>query len=156
MRTFCQLAIVVVSTVCLAQTVAGPITIVISAETSAVQAGEEVRINVQLTNNSTETLDASANINSMTGVDPNYRFDVRDSNGIEMPRRTYAHSEHVTGHAILRTLKPGESITDAEPLGRLVDMSRPGKYTIQVSRSLPNNGGAATVKSNKIIVTVAP
>ena len=33
-----------------------------------------------------------------------------------------------------RTLKPGETLTDRVNVGRLFDLSRPGRYTIQVQR----------------------
>jgi hypothetical protein len=156
MWMFNRLAIAMMSTACLAQTANGPITIVISSASPIVKGGDGVLIKVQLTNNSAEDLDASANINSAIGVDPNYEYDVRDSKGSEVSRRTYRHSEHVTGHAIFRTLKPGETITDVEPLGRLVDMDKAGKYTVQVSRNVPRNDGAVVVKSNKLTITVSP
>lgn len=37
---------------------------------------------------------------------------------------------------------------------KFYDMSRPGKYTIQVSRAVPKELGGGTVKSNAITVTV--
>ena len=54
-------------------------------------------------------------------------------------------------------LKPGESNNFDSYIGRRNDMSRPGKYVIQVSRfivsSHKENG---VVKSNAVTVTVLP
>jgi hypothetical protein len=51
------------------------------------------------------------------------------------------------GGGEVRFVKPGETTTDRIDVGRLYDLSRPGRYTIQVQ--LP-------IQSNKITVTVSP
>jgi hypothetical protein len=51
-----------------------------------------------------------------------------------------------------RTLKPGETLTDRVNVGRLFDLSRPGKYTIQVQRL--DLDTKSFVMSNKINVVV--
>jgi hypothetical protein len=133
-----------------------PLTISISIDKPIVKAGEEVLIKVHLTNTSDQGLDNSANINDMTGVDPNYFYDVHDTGGKLVRKRVYEHPELATGHAIFRSVKPGESITDVQDLSRLYDMRQPGKYVIQVSRRISEGKRADVVKSNKITVTVTP
>jgi hypothetical protein len=51
-------------------------------------------------------------------------------------------------------LQPGESLLKA-PLVvcKLYDLSRPGKYKIQVSRAVPEELGGGTIKCN--VVTIA-
>jgi hypothetical protein len=66
----------------------------------------------------------------------------------------YEHPEITSGHAVFRTVKPGESVIDSEAIGRLFDMTKPGKYVIQVSRRIADGGNERVVKSNKIILTV--
>ena len=100
-------------------------------------------------------MDISANISDLIGVDPNYTYDVRDSSGRLVPRRAYKHPEFATGHAVLRTIRPGESVADTEPIGRLLDLSKPGKYVIQVSRRVSKNEKDGDVRSNKITLGVS-
>ncbi len=133
-----------------------PFSLKIRTDASAVPAGSEITIQVQLRNNSKQIMDLSANINDLTGVDPNYQFDVRDDHGIPVPLRTYKHPELATGHAIIRSLSPGETVEDSEPISRLFDMRRPGKYSIEVSRRISGEAQGATLKSNRIFITVSP
>ena len=131
-----------------------PFAIVISAVESTVKARSSVPIKVQMTNTSSQDLDASGNWSDLTGADPNYVFDVRDSTGKLAPKRVYEHPELQFGKAIFRTVGPGGSITDTPDISRQYDMSRPGKYTIQVRREIPKGLGKGTVKSNVITVTI--
>jgi hypothetical protein len=129
-----------------------PLAIVIAAAPTRVEAGAEVDISVTLKNLTNRDMDLSANISNVTGVDPNYIYEVCDTRGNLVPKRRYSHPELATGHAVFRKLGPGESLTETEPIGRLFDMSSPGKYVIQVSRRVPEAG--VVVKSNKITVSV--
>ena len=133
-----------------------PFTIEISAEQQVVKVGSEVSLKVRLTNTSKRVMDCSATISNMTGVDPNYVFDVRDDANNAVPLRVFAHPELATGQPVSRSLKPGESFTDEEEVSRVLDMSRPGHYTIQVSRRVSDNKKDGSIKSNTITVTVEP
>jgi hypothetical protein len=121
-----------------------------------VRAGDEVSIEIRLTNNLSYDLNTSANVSDLVGVDPNYVFDVRDASGKPVPMRKYKYPESAFGHAIFGVVKSGETITLMQPVSRLHDMSRPGKYTVQVGRRVSDNPKEAVVKSNKITVTVTP
>jgi hypothetical protein len=66
------------------------------------------------------------------------------------------HPEQIPGHFRLCNLKPGETITNDSRISWLFDMSRPGKYVIQVSRTIPEDDKSSVVKSNSITVTVIP
>ena len=132
-----------------------PFVIAIAAESQAVNVGSEVAVTVRLKNTSNHELDFSANISDLTGVDPNYTFEVWDGEGRPVSRRVYAHPELATGHAVFRTVKPGDSIVDTEPVSRLLDVRKPGKYVIQVSRHT-GEADESVVKSNKITVAVTP
>jgi hypothetical protein len=156
MKTFCSLLIWIsaLSALGLTQTDKAAFRITISTDHPIVMQESDVTITVHLKNTSDQTLDLSANISDLTAVNPNYLYDVRDMQGNLAPRRVYKHPELATGHAIFRTVGPGGSVRDSEPIGRLFDMSKPGQYVIQVSKSVP--GSDRVVKSNKITVTVNP
>lgn len=114
-------------------------------------------VTVHFKNTSNQELNHNANISNLTEVDPNYIFEVRDHSGALVPRKVYEHPELANGHVVFLTLKPGESVTDTEPISRLLDLRRPGKYVIQVSRRVnANDEKDGVVKSNKLIVTVVP
>jgi len=130
-----------------------PFVITISPESQTVRTGSEAEITVHLKNTSDRELDLSANISDLTGVDPNYTCEVRDCSGRLVPRRAYKHPELATGSAVFRTIQPGESVADTEPIGRLLDLSKPGKYVIQVFRRISRD--ETEVKSNKITLTVS-
>jgi len=133
-----------------------PFTIEISTEQPVVKIGSEVSLKVRLTNTSKRVMDCSATISNMTGVDPNYVFDVRDDANNSVPPRVLEHPELATGQPVSRSLKPGESFTDEEEVSRLLNMSRPGRYTIQVSRRVSDNKKDGSITSNAITVTVEP
>jgi hypothetical protein len=134
-----------------------PFTLVISSEAKSVKVGSAVEIKLSLTNASAQDIDASANISDLTGVDPNFIFEVRDAIGNLVSKREYEHPELATGHALLnRVIKPGKTLEEKADIGRLYDMSRPGEYSIQASRRASENEKDGFVKSNKIRITVTP
>jgi hypothetical protein len=55
-----------------------------------------------------------------------------------------------------RVIKLGNTFEGTSDIGRLYDMSRPGKYHVQVSRRASENEKDGVVESNKIRVTVTP
>ena len=133
-----------------------PFAIAISTERREVKAGAHVVLKVRLTNNSGQDVDMSGNVSDLTGLDPNYVFDVRDSKGNPVPKRTYKHPELAGGHPVMnRTVSPGKTLTEEQIVSRLYDMTHPGNYVIQVSRRVSDNTADGAVTSNKITVTVA-
>ena len=133
-----------------------PLSIKISAKPSTVRAGSSVMIDLYVTNLSRTDLDTGASISELTGIDPNYVYGVRDSAGHGVAKRLYRHPELALGHAILGTLKPGESVTLHQEISRLFDLTHPGKYSVQVSRRFPWNHKDILVRSNKIVLTITP
>ena len=128
--------------------------IIISTQKPVVQLGSDVPIKIQLTNNSHQELNTSANISDLTGVDPNYSYEARDSRGNPVKMKRHEHPELAFGHAIFGSLKPGESVTTVQDISHLLDFDMPGKYVIQVSRRIPDPKNGSLVKSNKIVITV--
>jgi len=129
-----------------------PFKIAISAENSAIVAGSEVTINVELTNSSSQDVSEGVMYMDATGLDSTFRFEVRDENRKLVPKRTYAHPELATGSVKFRTIRAGQTLTQEQRVSALYDMLKPGKYTIQVwRRSLDYD-----IKSNIVTVTVTP
>ena len=75
--------------------------------------------------------------------------------GVWQQKKVYPHPELATGSAILdRIVKPGASLTGTQDIGRLFDVTRPGKYVIQASRRVSDEKDSDIVKSNRVTFTV--
>jgi len=135
-----------------------PFSITISAEKPEVKAGSEVFIRIQMKNISDHEVDCS--MAPTNGWDAAYQYDVRDAQGTLAERKPL-----VPGHPEIKedssiwpcVLKPGGSNSFDSYIGRRNDMTRPGKYMIQVSRFISGTRKEdGVVKSNTITVTVVP
>jgi len=92
---------------------------------------------------------------------PYYVIDVRDEEGSPVPetelmRELRDPNHRGFGSGMLFQYKPGESWKEELMVTLYYEMSRPGKYTIQVERKLPKELGIGTVKSNIITITILP
>jgi len=131
-------------------------TIKLSAEQPTMKVGAEVLVKIMLTNTSGKDLDVSANISNLTGADPNYVYDVRDSKGKSVPKRIFAHPELATGRAVIRTLPSGQTLTDYQDLNRIFLIKHPGKYTVRVSRQVPGQVLSVSRLSAPLVLTLTP
>lgn len=146
------------------QTETQPFAISISTEKSEVKIGDPVDLNVVMTNISDHEVDCTTM--SSNGVDRNYRYDVSFEDGQHLPNIEKKY--HGGSSAWPCVIDPGKSDTPTGGrISRLFDFSRPGKYTIQVSRPVwgdDQRPGTATtfhnnqpeVKSDIITIIVLP
>ena len=129
-----------------------PFKIEISAESSTIVAGDDVTIDVSLTNTSDQIVSEGAMYEGGIELDSTLRFEILDEHGNPVPKRHYPHEELRTGNVRFRDIKPGDTITQHQRVSTLYDMREPGKYTIQVWRRNPDYD----IKSNIVTVTVTP
>jgi hypothetical protein len=127
-----------------------PFKIRISAESSTIAAGDDVTIDVSLTNTSNQIVSEGAMYRSGIELDSTLRFEVLDEHKKPVPLRTYPNEELNVGSVRFRSFKPGETTTQHQRVSNLYDMRKPGKYTIQVWRRNPDYD----IKSNIVTVTV--
>jgi hypothetical protein len=132
-----------------------PFIITISPIDANVTAGDQVNVQLTIKNLTNQPTDLNAAFDDLTHMDSNFVFEVTDSHGNPVPKRTYPHSELRSGRAVFRTLQAGATMTEPQPVSRLFDMSIPGKYVIQASGPITGDTDARAVKSNKITVTVS-
>lgn len=149
-----------------ARTARQPFSATISVENPGVQTGpyaytvktgSDLFIKVHLTNISRRKISLGYDKDSRTNVDFCHQYDVRDSHGNLVLKRPIDHPEiGSTLHGWpARILKPGESMDiTGDFISRLYDLSQPGAYTIQLSRSVSGDPKDGAVKSNTITVTV--
>ncbi len=143
----------IILAVCAVSSATVPFTLTLDAEENAVKAGSEVKVDITLRNSSNRAMYMSYGSGEL-----DYAFEVRDSQNRVPPEtefarkskgRAYVSSDHVF------YLQPGESLPKAlVVLTKFYDLSRPGKYTIQVSRAVPKEAGGGVIKSNLITITV--
>jgi hypothetical protein len=127
----------------------------ISAPNTEVTLGGEVSIEIRQTNLSEQTIDCSAQVDS--GVNYNFKYDVRDQHGTAAAKVVRAHPELGPAASYQGcNLPPGKSHTSGSLLSRIYQFNQPGEYTIQVSRPDTGNPGGGIVKSNTITITVLP
>jgi hypothetical protein len=112
------------------QTSKQPFTITISTDKPEVKSGDGVYIDVVMKNTSDHDVDCA--INGQNALDRNYQYEVLDDDGKALPKIVRSH--HVPGNLFPCIIKPGETSSSGGLISILYDFTRPGKYTIQVSR----------------------
>ncbi len=143
------------------ETTKQPFSIKINAGHSHVKVGDPVYVGIEMRNTSDHEIDCTA-MTGNNGIDGNFQYEILDDNGDPAPKIAAGKT---FPEAIPCTLKPENNYSTGGEISRIFDFSRPGKYTIQLSRpiwgndQIPGTGrtvqnGQAVVKSNKITITV--
>jgi hypothetical protein len=136
-----------------ARSAQAPFSISLAATDQSVKAGADVWVKIQLTNKSQQ--DLSAPVMETNGVDTEYQYDVRGTNGAAPNKVPNAHPEIQIGSIKSRILKPGQSSGWQEVrVSKVYDLTHPGEYMVQVSREVP--GQKEVVKSNTVTVIITP
>jgi hypothetical protein len=130
--------------------------IAIGAPTDEVQVGSDARIVITLSN----TSDGQILFAHRPGTDNpefSYRIEVRNAAGREVEETEYgreARQRQQTEGRTVDYVQPGMSTVQTAHVERLVNLSRPGRYTVRVSRVDPAT--RVVVKSNEITLNVVP
>ena len=141
-----------------AGTSGGTFSIAIRAPEDEVQVGSDVRVTITLKNLSTKQVLIARH----TGTDSpefSYRIVVRNAEGREVEESTYAQGirsegAQAAGRSVVDYVQPDGIEVQTAHVAKLVNLRRPGRYTVQVSRKDPASG--VTVKSNEITLNVVP
>ncbi len=128
--------------------------ITISAPEDEVQVGSDARVVITLKNVS----DRQVLVGRHTGTDNpefTYRIEVRNAEGRAVEETAYGRSARPGGAAnTVDYIQPGGIAVQTAHVAKLVNLRRPGRYTVQVSRRDPK--GDVVVKSNEITLSVVP
>jgi hypothetical protein len=128
-----------------------PFSISITLLSTEVRAGAEIDLKTRLTNTSQREM-GPRGVFYAQGLDMSYRYDCRDESGKSVAKEIFA----MGSLGEVPALRPGESREGNAEISNACDLSRPGKYEIQVSRPIPDDPQHRVVKSNKITVTIIP
>ena len=135
-------------------TASQPLSLFITPAHQTVKVGSEIKIRTKLTNQTDHVITFFD-----TNFDCDYPTEVRDDKGNLVPLTPYRQQLRCNDRLgdtrnILVTLKPQESIDEEILVHKLYELSRPGSYLVQVSRTIPKKLGDGTVKSNSVKITV--
>jgi hypothetical protein len=128
----------------------------ISAPSDEVQVGADARIVITLSNISDREI-LFAHRPGTNNPEFSYRIDVRNAAGRVLEETAYAREARVrqqTNGRSVDYVQPGMSSVQTAHLARLVNLSRPGRYTVRVSRVDPAT--RAVVRSNEVTLNVVP
>jgi hypothetical protein len=159
MRNLIALVILGIACAAYSQSSQQPFTITISTEKPELKVGDHVYLKVVMKNTSDH--DISCDSYWYDTLDRNYIYDVVFEDG--KPAQKIQRKTPSSSHPCI--ISPTESKASGGVISRAYDFSRPGKYTIQVSRPVwdddqrPGKAGnvqnnQAEVKSNSITITV--
>lgn len=129
-----------------------PFTITIRGDGNPHKVGSDIYLSITQNNISGQAIScASFDVNS---TNLTYKYEVRDQNGNEVKQRANAWA--YPGHARDCFLQPGEKISGKYLISWLCDLSKPGDYSVQVSRNISEDASVGAVKSNVIHIVVNP
>jgi hypothetical protein len=141
-----------------------PFSIAISPLQQSIAAGTEVKVEIALKNISNREIYLSKS-NGRSQAEFVFVVEAHNDAGEPAPeteyqrrvmRRETTKRNVLFWSEIILNLKPGEILQDEAIVSNLYDLSRPGRYLIQVSRRVSDNPKDGVVKSNIIAVTVTP
>jgi hypothetical protein len=136
-----------------------PFSLAIAVADQPVQLGTQVRVTITLKNNS--DYDIAFDSSSVPGeAEFHYSVLLLDDDGKPVPETKYSRilqgKEHetYTENVLSVTIQPNEEAKDDFVLNKLFDLSKPGKYTLQVARGIPETLGKGLVKSNVLSLVI--
>jgi hypothetical protein len=140
--------------------------VTISVPQDVVAAGSEVKVRIILKNTSNHDI-VIPRSNAEDEGEFHNKITVRDEEGnlvadkatvsarTDKNKDTQSELTNLTMETVVSfTLKPGESLKDGIKLSEIYDLSKPGKYSIEVERI--DESTKTVVKSNMIMLTVTP
>jgi hypothetical protein len=134
----------------------GSFLIAISTPNDEVQLGSDARVVITLRNLAEHQI-LFAHLPGVERPEYSYTIVVRNAAGRVLEETAYgreARKGQLTDGRTVDYVQPGQSVVQTAHLGKLVNLSRPGVYRVQVSRRDPESH--AVVESNEIVVNVVP
>jgi hypothetical protein len=134
----------------------GDFTITLSAPDNEVQLGMDARVTITLKNVSDHQI-LFPHRPGTNNPEFSYRIEVRNAAGHVVEATEYGSEAQQRQQMESRTVEyvqPGGTAVQTAHIAKLVVLTRPGRYTVQVSRRVGEKG--AVVKSNELMLNVVP
>jgi len=140
-----------------------PMSLSIEIDKSSVKLGDEIPIKILLKNNTDQSIRLSKTRTSGDGSFE-YKVDVgREDHAVvakkyveKLRRKEVQPDIPPVGSVQFFTIQPGETDKDGVNISNRYEFDKPGKYSVQIERALPESLGGGVIKSNTITVTVTP
>jgi hypothetical protein len=136
-----------------------PFSLAITVADQSVKLGTQVSVTITLKNNSGQ--DLAFDKSSASGeAEFHYSVLLMDHDGKPVPETRYwrilqgKDHEAFTENVLSVAIHPNEEAKDDFVLNKLFDLRKPGKYTLQVAREIPQNLGKGLVKSNVLSLVI--
>jgi|GEM_PF-6261 len=130
--------------------------IAISAPNDEVQLGSDAQVNIALTNLSDRQI-LFAHRPGSNNPEFSYTIEVRNAAGRVVEETVYGREARLRQQTESRTVEyvqPGMAAMQTAHIARLVNLGRPGRYRVRVSRTDPVSH--AVVRSNEVTLNVVP
>jgi hypothetical protein len=135
---------------------AGDFTIAISAPEDEVRVGGDARVTIALRNVSDHQI-AFAHRPGTNNPVFSYRIEVKDAAGHVMEPTAYGREalQHQQEESrMVEFVQPGKAALQTAHVAKVVSLTRPGRYSVQVFRKDPKTGNV--VRSNELTLNVVP
>lgn len=145
------ITIVVTATIGYSQAPQKPFTLTLKAEQIQKEPRDVIFLHIIMKNTSRHTVDCTHYY--VGDLDRNYVYDVKYEDGTPAPE--ISHKFQFDTYPC--SLQPGKSVESGGAVSHYYDMTRPGRYSIQVARHLDvTNPSSPVIRSNTITITVPP
>jgi hypothetical protein len=133
-----------------------PLSMTISSIPANIDPNDDFFVNITVKNISTKPF-SMGHFKTLIAETKPYDIYVTDQYGKSIPyRKDLRHPEQMLGfnEVALVTLQPGEFFVDRVVLDDLFDLSKPGRYTVEIDRKLLREWGGWELHSNRITITI--
>jgi hypothetical protein len=142
-----------------------PLSVSIEMDNSSVKLGTDIQVKAILKNNTEQDIQVSE-LRTAGDSHIEYKVNVERDDHTALAKK-YAEKlrRHevswdilvdATGSVLFVTIQPGKTHEDSVDISNRYEFDKPGKYSIQLERELPESLGGGVIKSNTITVTVTP
>jgi hypothetical protein len=140
-----------------------PLSVSIEIDNSSVKLGTDIQVKAILKNNIDQDVQTSelrtagdSHLEYKVNVERDDHTAVAKKYAEQLRRHEVAPDPLATGSVHFVPIQPGKTHEDIVDISNRYEFDKPGKYSIQIERELPEALGGGVIKSNTITVTVTP
>jgi hypothetical protein len=140
-----------------------PLSLSIEIDNSSVKLGADIQVKATIKNNTDQGIQLSE-LRTAGDLHLEYKVNVeRDDHTAvakkyaeKLRRHEVSWDPLADGSVHFVPIQPGETHEDSVNISNRYEFDKPGKYSIQIERELPESLGGGVIKSNTITVMVTP
>ena len=140
-----------------------PLSVSIEIDNSSVKLGADIQVKATLKNNTDQDIQVSelrmegdSRLEYKVNVERDDHTAVAKKYAEKLRRHEVSRDPLATGSVQFVPIQPGKTHEGGVNISNRYEFDKPGKYSIQLERELPESLGGGVIKSNTITVTVTP